>query len=136
MDTQSSQNIIQLTDKPHREMPHNLQAEQNLLGAVLLDNNITDQFNDVLQPDYFYDPLHGRIFEAAMRLIGRGQLANPVTLRAYFEKDAAFTEDDPQQYLTDLVDGVISVSERQSYILRVRNMARSSCLAWMGKLNE
>ena len=46
-----------------------------------------------------------------MRLIGRGQLANPVTLRAYFEKDAAFTEDDPQQYLTDLVDGVISVSE-------------------------
>ena len=115
MDTQSSQNIIQLTDKPHREMPHNLQAEQNLLGAVLLDNNITDQFNDVLQPDYFYDPLHGRIFEAAMRLIGRGQLANPVTLRAYFEKDAAFTEDDPQQYLTDLVDGVISVSEAPSY---------------------
>ena len=114
METQSS-SVIQLAAANSREMPSNIQAEQNLLGAILLDNSVTDRLNDLLMADYFYDPLHGRIFEAAMRLIGRGQLANPVTMRAFFENDAAFTDEDPQQYLTDLVDGVISVAEAPDY---------------------
>ena len=114
METQVS-SVIQLAAANSRELPHNMQAEQNLLGALLLDNNINDDIDDLLRGEHFYDPLHGRIFDAAKRLIGRGQLANPVTMRAFFENDAAFTDDDPQQYLTDLVDGVISVSEAPDY---------------------
>ena len=114
METQSS-SVIQLAAANSRELPHNIQAEQNLLGALLLDNNINDDLNDLLRGEHFYDPLHGRIFDAAKRLIGRGQLANPVTMRAFFENDTAFSDEDPQQYLTDLVDGVISVSEAPDY---------------------
>lgn len=113
METSSS--VIQLATTQARELPHNLQAEQNLLGAVLIDNEITDKINVLLQPSYFYDPVHARIYEAAMRLISRGQLANPVTMKAFFDKDSAFGEEDPEQYLNDLVDGVISVSEAPDY---------------------
>lgn len=117
MDTQSSQSssVVQLPANTGRELPNNLQAEQNLLGAILLDNSITDDFSDLLHADYFYDPVHGKIYEAAMRLIGRGQLANPVTLRAFFDGDAAFGDEEPEHYLNDLVDGVISVSEANDY---------------------
>ena len=111
----ASSSVVQLASSTARELPNNLQAEQNLLGAILRDNSITDSFNDLLAPDYFYDPVHGKIYEAAMRLISRGQLANPVTLRAFFDGDAAFGEEEPEQYLTDLVDGVISVSEANDY---------------------
>ena len=84
METQSaSSTIVQLASQSARELPNNLQAEQNLLGAILLDNSITDNLDDALHADYFYDPVHGKIYEAAMRLIGRGQLANAVTLRAF-----------------------------------------------------
>ena len=117
MENQSTQSssVIQLANAAGRELPNNLQAEQNLLGAILLDNSITDTFSDLLLAEYFYDPVHGKIYDAAMRLIGRGQLANPVTLRAFFEGDASFGEEDPEQYLNDLVDGVISVSEANDY---------------------
>ena len=91
----ASSSVIQLATSNNRELPNNLQAEQNLLGAILLDNSITDDFSDLLLPDYFYDPVHGKIFEAAMRLIGRGQLANPVTLRAFFDGDPAFGDEEP-----------------------------------------
>ena len=82
---QNPSNLISLTtgaDRP-RELPSNLQAEQNFLGALLLDNDILDRVNVQLRPEHFYDPLHTQIFEAATRLIGRAQLANPVTLKTF-----------------------------------------------------
>ena len=72
-----------------RELPNNLQAEQNFLGALLLDNNILDRLNVQLRPEHFYDPLHVQIFEAATRLISRAQLANPVTLKTFFHDHTA-----------------------------------------------
>ena len=59
-----------------RQMPNNLPAEQNLLGALLLDNDVMERIDDRLRAEHFYDPLHGRIFSTMMRLIDRGQLAN------------------------------------------------------------
>lgn len=102
-----------------RELPNNLQAEQNFLGALLLDNTISDKSDLPLIAEHFYDPLHARIFETAQRIIGRGQLANPVTLRAYFAEDEGFGEDGPEGYLNDLVDGVVSLSEAGDYALTI-----------------
>ena len=114
---QNPSNLISLTtgtDRP-RELPSNLQAEQNFLGALLLDNDILDRVNVQLRPEHFYDPLHTQIFEAATRLIGRAQLANPVTLKTFFHDHAGFGDDGPASYLGDLVDGVISISEAKDY---------------------
>ena len=107
--------LAQLGDKATREMPHNIQAEQSFLGALLLDNELLDRMSVTLNSDHFYDPLHGQIFQAADRMIGRGQLANPTTLHAFFSNDPAFGQDTAEDYLTDLTDGVISITEAKDY---------------------
>ena len=64
-----------------KQMPHNIEAEQGLLGALLINNDALDQVADFLKADYFYDPVHQRIFEAIYKLVGNGNLASPVTLK-------------------------------------------------------
>ena len=89
--------------------PHNLQAEQNLLGALLFDNDAFERIDTQLRPEHFYDPVHGQIYEAMVRMISRGQLANTVTVKAFFDSNHNL-EDGAEAYLTDLTEGVISVS--------------------------
>ena len=69
------------------ELPHNLEAEQAILGALLLDNECLEKIGDILLPDYFYSPVHSRIYLATLRLIDNKQLASPVTLKNHFQHD-------------------------------------------------
>ncbi|HAE09008.1 MAG TPA: replicative DNA helicase, partial [Alphaproteobacteria bacterium] len=103
------------TTPPARVMPHNLQAEQNLLGAILLDNSVIERIDDRLLADHFYDPFHGRIFSTMQRLIERGQLANPVTLKSFFTDYEDFQSDSSETYLSELADGVISITQAPDY---------------------
>ena len=98
-----------------RSMPHNLPAEQNLLGAILLDNSVFERIDDRLVAAHFYDPLHGRIYDTICRLINRGQLANPLTLKSYFSNNQDNTIDDVDVYLSELADGVISITQAANY---------------------
>ena len=98
-----------------RIMPHNLQAEQNLLGAILLDNSVIERIDDRLLADHFYDPFHGRIFSTIQRLIERGQLANPVTLKSFFADYEDSQNDSAETYLSELADGVISITQAPDY---------------------
>ncbi|MGU9961808.1 MAG: replicative DNA helicase [Candidatus Puniceispirillales bacterium WSBS_2018_MAG_OTU23] len=103
-----------------KPMPHNLEAEQGLLGALLVDNGIIEDINDALGEDHFYDPVHGRIFAALRRLTSRGQLANPITLKSYFVGDTAFDQVDIESYLNELVEAVISLSDAPDYAEDIR----------------
>ena len=103
------------TTPPARVMPHNLQAEQNLLGAILLDNSVIERIDDRLLADHFYDPFHGRIFSTMQRLIERGQLANPVTLKSFFTDYEDFQSDSSETYLSELADGVISITQAPDF---------------------
>ena len=103
-----------------RAMPHNLEAEQALLGALLLDNATFEKINDSLREEHFHDPLHQRIFAAVSNLTSRGQLANPVTLKSYFVGDSTFDGIDIESYLTDLSDGVLFLSEAPEYAEEIR----------------
>ncbi|MGC6485130.1 MAG: replicative DNA helicase [Candidatus Puniceispirillales bacterium] len=103
-----------------RAMPHNLEAEQALLGALLVDNAVGEQINDGLREEHFHDPLHGRIFAAIRHLTNRGQLANPVTLKSYFVGDKSFDSIDIETYLTQLADGVLFLSEAPEYAEEIR----------------
>ena len=102
-----------------RQLPNNLPAEQNLLGALLLDNGVMERIDDRLRADHFYDPLHGRIFATMLRLIDRGQLANPVTLKSFFSSADDGGSDNIEEYLGELADGVISLSQAPDYALTV-----------------
>lgn len=101
--------------QPVEVMPHNMQAEQNVLGGLLFDNNAYERIEVQLRPEHFYDPLHGQIYEALLRMISRGQLANPVTLKTYFEKNQGFGEGGAEEYLNDLTEGVISIAGINDY---------------------
>lgn len=68
-----------------RQVPHNIEAEQALLGAILVNNEALDRVSDFLDPAHFYDPLHAEIYETARTLIQAGKQATPVTLKTYFE---------------------------------------------------
>lgn len=96
----------------YRVMPHNAEAEQGLLGAILVNNKAYEKVVEFLRPEHFYDPLHARIFEAIETLINQGRVADPVTLKGYFERDPD-TED--KDYLVNLAANVVSVINAEHY---------------------
>ena len=76
----------------YRQLPHNIEAEQGLLGALLINNDALDQIANFLQAKHFFDPVHQRIFESIAKLIANGNLASPVTLKSYLELDEGLAE--------------------------------------------
>ena len=89
---------------PRMSAPHNLDAEQGLLGAILYDNETLHRLGDRLRPQHFYDPVHGRIFEVCSHMISAGRLADGVTLREHFARDGALQEIGGAQYLLTLLE--------------------------------
>tara|TARA_B100002051_G_scaffold271847_1_gene307370 strand:- start:621 stop:2036 length:1416 start_codon:yes stop_codon:yes gene_type:complete len=69
------------------ELPNNIEAEQSVIGSILLSNEIFDEINMLISSKNFYDPMHQKIFEAIESLIYKGLLANPITLKNYFENE-------------------------------------------------
>ena len=70
-----------------KELPNNIEAEQSVIGSVLLSNEIFDDINVLIRSKNFYDPMHQKIFSAIEKLIYSGMLANPITLKNYFENE-------------------------------------------------
>ena len=69
------------------ELPNNIEAEQSVIGSILISNEIFDDVNTYLVSKNFYDPMHQKIFNAIEKLIFSGMLANPITLKNYFENE-------------------------------------------------
>jgi len=86
----------------YRQTPFDLEAEQALLGAILVNNEAFERVSTFLEPEHFHEPLHQRIYEAIARVIRKGQLASPVTLRPYFALDAAMKDVGGTDYLAEL----------------------------------
>ncbi len=70
-----------------KELPNNIEAEQAVIGSILVSNDIFDEINTIISSINFYDPMHQKIFEAVESLIYKGMLANPITLKNYFEDE-------------------------------------------------
>ena len=69
------------------ELPNNIEAEQSVIGTLLVSNEIFDEINIIVSSKNFYDPMHQKIFSAIENLIYKGMLANPITLKNYFENE-------------------------------------------------
>tara|TARA_Y100001958_G_C21231983_1_gene557821 strand:- start:313 stop:1728 length:1416 start_codon:yes stop_codon:yes gene_type:complete len=76
-----------LVQNNFKELPNNIEAEQSVLGSILLSNEIFDEINTIINNKNFYDPMHQKIFAAIENLIFKGLLANPITLKNYFENE-------------------------------------------------
>jgi replicative DNA helicase len=95
--------------------PHSIEAEQALLGALLHNNLAFERVAEFLRPEHFSDPSHSRIFEAISQLISRGHIADPITLKEYFDRDHALSEVGGGQYLAQLAASVISIINTEDY---------------------
>ena len=98
-----------------RTQPHNIEAEQALLGAILINNEAYHRVSEYLRPEHFYEPVHGRLFAAMVRLIERGQLADHLTLKVAFDEDEALRELDGAQYLGRLARAAETIINAGDY---------------------
>jgi replicative DNA helicase len=95
--------------------PHSYEAEQALLGALLHNNLAFERIAEFLKPEHFSDPSHGRIFEAINILINRGHVADPITLKEYFDRDNELADVGGGQYLAQLAVSIISTINVENY---------------------
>ena len=83
-------------------LPHNIEAEQQLLGAILTNNDVYDRIASLVKHEHFIDPVHQRNYERAAARIQKNALASPVTLKAFFDDDAGLKELGGPAYLVRL----------------------------------
>ena len=104
-------------------VPHSIEAEQQLLGAILTNNDLFDRVAQILHAEHFYDPVHARIFETAAARIAKNNLASPVTLKAFLEDDAGLAELGGPAYLMRLAGAAISSFAVRDYAEMIYDLA-------------
>jgi replicative DNA helicase len=102
-------------------MPQNIEAEQSLIGSVLFDNKVLEDLPTNFAKRHFFDPLHASIFDACIFLIDNGRLADPLTLKSYLKQDDLQRDMDIEKYLSELREGVVSLSKAKFYAEEIRN---------------
>ena len=114
---------IKLTDnKQSKKQPSNLEAEQALLGSILVNNDIIDEIANIINPLSFYDPAHIKIYEVIETLNNKGMIANPITLKNFFEKDNMLEEVGGTEYLVKLTRFSSSTKQAVDYAKIIHEM--------------
>jgi replicative DNA helicase len=113
--------------------PHNVEAEQAVLGAILVNNEACHRISEFLRAEHFYEPVHGRIYATCSQRIGNGMLADPVTLKVLFEEDAALRELDGARYLAQLARAAESIVNAVEYARIVYDLALKRSLIGIGE---
>ena len=114
---------IKLTDNNlNKKQPSNLEAEQALLGSILVNNDIIDEVSNTIEPTSFYDPAHTKIYEVIVTLNKKGMIANPITLKNFFEKDNMLNEVGGTEYLVKLTRFSGSTKQAVDYAKIIHEM--------------
>ncbi|HKQ96202.1 MAG TPA: DnaB-like helicase N-terminal domain-containing protein, partial [Aestuariivirgaceae bacterium] len=116
----------------YRQAPHNLEAEQALLGAILVNNEACDRVSGFLLPDHFHEAVHARIYDAASVLIRAGKLASPVTLKTFFERDETLAEIGGASYLARLAANATTIINAEEYGRTIYELAMRRRLIGIG----
>lgn len=98
-----------------REPPHNFEAEQALLGAILINNAAYQRVAEFLRPEHFADPLHGKLYDSLSKLIERGQIVSAVTLKTYVEQDEDMKAAGGAAYLARLAAASVHVIDATAF---------------------
>jgi replicative DNA helicase len=114
-------------------LPQNVEAEAALLGALMIDNRLVEDVQLKLKPHHFFEPLHGRIYEAILKLTDRNMVANPVTLRPTFEADEAMKEIGGPAYLATLTGSGAAIIGAKDFARQVYDLALLRALIGVGR---
>ena len=104
--SQSAAQNLGTAESKMRILPHNTEAEQSLLGAIMLNNGCFENVSEFLLPIHFATPI---------KVIQKGEVADPITLRAYFEKNDDLQSISGGEYLVQLVNSVVSIAGVENY---------------------
>ncbi|MGD9918931.1 MAG: replicative DNA helicase [Paenirhodobacter sp.] len=118
---------------PEEVLPHNIEAEQQLLGAILTNNDIFDRIASVVRPEHFYEPVHRTIYETVIARIQKNALASPVTIKAYLEDDPGLQALGGAAYLARLAGAAISAYAARDYAQMIHDLALRRELIRLGK---
>ncbi|MDF1728155.1 MAG: replicative DNA helicase [Sulfitobacter sp.] len=129
----TSLNANSLSVQAPETMPHSIEAEQQLLGAILTNNDIYDRVASIIGERHFYDPVHARIFDIAATRIAKNQLASPVTLKAFMEEDEGLKELGGPAYLARLAGSAISAYAVRDYAQMIYDLAVRRDLIQLGR---
>uniref|UniRef100_A0A1B0FAQ8 DNA 5'-3' helicase n=1 Tax=Glossina morsitans morsitans TaxID=37546 RepID=A0A1B0FAQ8_GLOMM len=125
--------LASLLDKEICKLPHNLEAEQMLIGAMIRDNRICDAVEDTITAENFYDPLHQSIFTQISKTRKHGIVANELSLKMFFENDQAFTECGGVEYLAKLAAKASIALDIYSLTRIIRDTYLRRCLIKLGQ---
>ena len=114
-------------------MPHSIEAEQQLLGAILTDNDIYDRVASIIGSQHFYDPVHARIYDIAVARISKNNLASPVTLKTFMEDDEGLKELGGPAYLALLAASAVSSFAIRDYAQMIYDLAVRRDLIRLGR---
>lgn len=114
-------------------LPHNIEAEQQLLGAILTNNELYDRVAQVIRAEHFFDPVHRRIWETAAARIQKNALASPVTLKAFLEDDEGLKALGGPAYLARLAGAAIASFAARDYAQMLYDLAIRRELIALGR---
>jgi replicative DNA helicase len=125
--------IAESASEPAQALPQNIEAEAALLGAMMIDNRLVEDVQLKLKPHHFFEPLHGRIYEAILRLNDRNMIANPVTLRPLFDADEGMKEVGGPAYLAQLTGSGAAVIGAKDFAAQIYDLALLRSLIGVGR---
>lgn len=122
--TKKVANTNQADNNPeYKELPFNIEAEQALLGSILVDNEALHKISDIVLSEHFYEPVHQRIYSSIQNFIERGLIASPVTLKSQFDKDEALSDLGGAGYLARLAGLAGSIIDCKDYAQIIYDLA-------------
>ena len=131
---ESTARALQDESKPgYRTAPHNIEAEQSLLGAILVNNEALYRVSDFLEPVHFFEPIHQQIYDIARSLIRTGKLASPVTLKTFLPADADIAGLTVPQYLARLAAEATTIINAADYGRAIYDLAIRRDLIQIGE---
>jgi replicative DNA helicase len=119
--------------QPFRSAPHNIEAEQSLLGAILVNNDAFYRVSDFLEPKHFYEPIHQTIYETSASLIRMGKISTPVTLKTFLPADTDIGGMTVGQYLARLAAEATTIINAQDYGRTIYDLALRRDLIGIGE---
>jgi len=117
-----TQQPFKIIDNSEKQLPCNIEAEQAVIGSILVSNDIYDEISPILDAQKFFDPIHLKLYETIEKLISKGLLANPITLKNYFENNEGLKELGGQEYLIKITKFSTSVKQAIDYAKIVQEM--------------
>ncbi|HLQ93328.1 MAG TPA: replicative DNA helicase [Xanthobacteraceae bacterium] len=117
----------------YRVAPHNIEAEQSLLGAILVNNEALYRVSDFLEPNHFLEPIHQQIYEIARSLIRAGKVGSPVTLKTFLPADVSIAGLTPGQYLARLAAEATTIINAADYGRAIYDLAVRRDLIQIGE---